>query len=188
MGPCSTCEPFLFFVVFQVNNTDAEGRLTLADALIYACNQGVEKVMAYCWVVFFMFHLNAVFLDLSVDLYLHQFWLPTSITSVAWRPKFHDIEANSFLPSKHEWVCRKDNQVRLNIISMRTIIHPYLTIIFLQWRYLYHTLFHCYDLFTLLFIIFDSVILIFHLLLHADCWSGNTNWSLHCCSRAKYCR
>jgi len=29
-----------------VNNTDAEGRLTLADALVYACNQGVEKV--YC--------------------------------------------------------------------------------------------------------------------------------------------
>ncbi|KAG1326568.1 Leucine aminopeptidase 2, chloroplastic [Cocos nucifera] len=26
-----------------VNNTDAEGRLTLADALVYACNQGVEK-------------------------------------------------------------------------------------------------------------------------------------------------
>lgn len=33
----------------QVNNTDAEGRLTLADALVYACNQGVEKV-----------HLNVV--------------------------------------------------------------------------------------------------------------------------------
>ena len=28
----------------EVNNTDAEGRLTLADALVYACNQGVEKV------------------------------------------------------------------------------------------------------------------------------------------------
>lgn len=28
----------------QVNNTDAEGRLTLADALVYACNQGVDKV------------------------------------------------------------------------------------------------------------------------------------------------
>jgi leucyl aminopeptidase len=28
----------------QVNNTDAEGRLTLADALVYACNQGAEKV------------------------------------------------------------------------------------------------------------------------------------------------
>ncbi|KAI7994893.1 Synaptotagmin-4 [Camellia lanceoleosa] len=27
----------------MVNNTDAEGRLTLADALVYACNQGVEK-------------------------------------------------------------------------------------------------------------------------------------------------
>jgi hypothetical protein len=31
----------------QVNNTDAEGRLTLADALVYACNQGVDKVMNY---------------------------------------------------------------------------------------------------------------------------------------------
>lgn len=30
--------------LLQVNNTDAEGRLTLADALVYACNQGVEKV------------------------------------------------------------------------------------------------------------------------------------------------
>lgn len=29
----------------QVNNTDAEGRLTLADALVYACNQGVDKVL-----------------------------------------------------------------------------------------------------------------------------------------------
>ncbi|URE35990.1 Leucine aminopeptidase 2 [Musa troglodytarum] len=29
----------------EVNNTDAEGRLTLADALIYACNQGIEKVV-----------------------------------------------------------------------------------------------------------------------------------------------
>ncbi|KAK7317945.1 hypothetical protein RJT34_02590 [Clitoria ternatea] len=28
---------------WQVNNTDAEGRLTLADALVYTCNQGVEK-------------------------------------------------------------------------------------------------------------------------------------------------
>ncbi|XP_020250994.1 leucine aminopeptidase 2, chloroplastic-like [Asparagus officinalis] len=28
----------------EVNNTDAEGRLTLADALVYACNQGVQKV------------------------------------------------------------------------------------------------------------------------------------------------
>lgn len=28
-----------------MNNTDAEGRLTLADALVYACNQGVEKVL-----------------------------------------------------------------------------------------------------------------------------------------------
>ncbi|XP_057767828.1 leucine aminopeptidase 1-like [Salvia miltiorrhiza] len=29
----------------EVNNTDAEGRLTLADALIYACNQGAEKIV-----------------------------------------------------------------------------------------------------------------------------------------------
>ncbi|ONK68940.1 uncharacterized protein A4U43_C05F17620 [Asparagus officinalis] len=29
----------------EVNNTDAEGRLTLADALVYACNQGVQKVV-----------------------------------------------------------------------------------------------------------------------------------------------
>ncbi|XP_015892723.3 leucine aminopeptidase 1 [Ziziphus jujuba] len=29
----------------EVNNTDAEGRLTLADALVYTCNQGVEKVV-----------------------------------------------------------------------------------------------------------------------------------------------
>ncbi|XP_026433396.1 leucine aminopeptidase 1-like [Papaver somniferum] len=29
----------------EVNNTDAEGRLTLADALVYACNQGVDKVV-----------------------------------------------------------------------------------------------------------------------------------------------
>jgi len=32
---------------YQVNNTDAEGRLTLADALVYACNQGVEKVIKF---------------------------------------------------------------------------------------------------------------------------------------------
>ncbi|KAF5776507.1 putative aminopeptidase [Helianthus annuus] len=28
----------------EVSDTDAEGRLTLADALVYACNQGVDKV------------------------------------------------------------------------------------------------------------------------------------------------
>ncbi|XP_052484777.1 LOW QUALITY PROTEIN: leucine aminopeptidase 2, chloroplastic [Gossypium raimondii] len=28
----------------KVNNTNAEGGLTLADALVYACNQGVEKI------------------------------------------------------------------------------------------------------------------------------------------------
>ncbi|KAG2668232.1 hypothetical protein I3760_15G150600 [Carya illinoinensis] len=31
--------------LMQVNNTDAEGRLTLADALVYACNQDVEKIV-----------------------------------------------------------------------------------------------------------------------------------------------
>ena len=31
-------------LLLQVDNTDAEGRLTLADALVYACNQGVDKV------------------------------------------------------------------------------------------------------------------------------------------------
>lgn len=46
-------------MVLQVNNTDAEGRLTLADALVYACNQGVDKVLfqrffdllihSFCW-------------------------------------------------------------------------------------------------------------------------------------------
>lgn len=34
---------WLYFLL-QVNNTDAEGRLTLADALVYACKQGAEKV------------------------------------------------------------------------------------------------------------------------------------------------
>ncbi|KAI0511283.1 hypothetical protein KFK09_011908 [Dendrobium nobile] len=29
----------------EVTNTDAEGRLTLADALVYACDQGVEKIV-----------------------------------------------------------------------------------------------------------------------------------------------
>lgn len=29
----------------EVNNTDAEGRLTLADALVYACKQGADKVV-----------------------------------------------------------------------------------------------------------------------------------------------
>lgn len=29
----------------EVNNTDAEGRLTLADALVYACKQGVDKIV-----------------------------------------------------------------------------------------------------------------------------------------------
>ncbi|GFP89361.1 leucine aminopeptidase 3 chloroplastic [Phtheirospermum japonicum] len=38
---------FSISVIFlgSVNNTDAEGRLTLADALVYACNQGVEKIV-----------------------------------------------------------------------------------------------------------------------------------------------
>ncbi|KAF9662745.1 hypothetical protein SADUNF_Sadunf18G0086200 [Salix dunnii] len=34
-----------WIIPLQVNNTDAEGRLTLADALIYACNQGAEKII-----------------------------------------------------------------------------------------------------------------------------------------------
>ncbi|RZR84235.1 hypothetical protein BHM03_00011002, partial [Ensete ventricosum] len=34
-----------FHFLLQVNNTDAEGRLTLADALVYACNQGIDKVL-----------------------------------------------------------------------------------------------------------------------------------------------
>ncbi|XP_077215225.1 leucine aminopeptidase 1-like [Tasmannia lanceolata] len=29
----------------EVNNTDAEGRLTLADALVYACKEGAEKIV-----------------------------------------------------------------------------------------------------------------------------------------------
>ncbi|KAH6558051.1 hypothetical protein KP509_1Z080600 [Ceratopteris richardii] len=29
----------------EVNNTDAEGRLTLADALVYSCKQGVDKIV-----------------------------------------------------------------------------------------------------------------------------------------------
>ncbi|XP_077238120.1 leucine aminopeptidase 1-like [Tasmannia lanceolata] len=29
----------------EVNNTDAEGRLTLADALVYACKQGAQKIV-----------------------------------------------------------------------------------------------------------------------------------------------
>ncbi|KAI5066015.1 hypothetical protein GOP47_0018639 [Adiantum capillus-veneris] len=29
----------------EVNNTDAEGRLTLADALVYSCKQGVHKIV-----------------------------------------------------------------------------------------------------------------------------------------------
>ena len=36
--------------LFQVNNTDAEGRLTFADALVYACNQGVDKVLLCSYV------------------------------------------------------------------------------------------------------------------------------------------
>ena len=40
----------LLLLLLQVDNTDAEGRLTLADALVYACNQGVEKVTTYALV------------------------------------------------------------------------------------------------------------------------------------------
>nr|KAJ0220834.1 hypothetical protein LSAT_V11C200061440 [Lactuca sativa] len=33
----------------KVNNTDVEGGLTLADALVYACNQGVDKsLLIFC--------------------------------------------------------------------------------------------------------------------------------------------
>ncbi|KQJ96129.1 leucine aminopeptidase 2, chloroplastic isoform X2 [Brachypodium distachyon] len=32
-------------MTIEVNNTDAEGRLTLADALVYACKQGVDKII-----------------------------------------------------------------------------------------------------------------------------------------------
>lgn len=35
------------YPIVQVNNTDAEGRLTLADALVYTCNQGVDKVCSH---------------------------------------------------------------------------------------------------------------------------------------------
>lgn len=43
----------------EVNNTDAEGRLTLADALIYACNQGVEKVLIQrCYYASVIDHFN----------------------------------------------------------------------------------------------------------------------------------
>lgn len=38
------CIHMLAHMLLQVDNTDAEGRLTLADALVYACNQGVDKV------------------------------------------------------------------------------------------------------------------------------------------------
>ena len=43
---------FLASIISQVNNTDAEGRLTLADALVYATNQGVEKVVLKHFIVF----------------------------------------------------------------------------------------------------------------------------------------
>lgn len=47
----------------QVNNTDAEGRLTLADALVYACNQGVEKVLSKC-------HISTLFARLFAGFFL----------------------------------------------------------------------------------------------------------------------
>ena len=40
----------------QVNNTDAEGRLVLADVLVYTCKLGVEKVNA-------LFYLEPVNFD-----------------------------------------------------------------------------------------------------------------------------
>ncbi|KAJ0724373.1 putative aminopeptidase [Helianthus annuus] len=42
----------------EVSDTDAEGRLTLADALVYACNQGVDKVILSCFLFW-------------IDLYAH---------------------------------------------------------------------------------------------------------------------
>jgi hypothetical protein len=60
-------------VFLQVNNTDAEGRLTLADALVYACNQGVEKVMNYlctydmvCLFVYLYCTCNSSILDVNL--------------------------------------------------------------------------------------------------------------------------
>lgn len=38
-------------LLLQVDNTDAEGRLTLADALVYACNHGVDKVTSYFQII-----------------------------------------------------------------------------------------------------------------------------------------
>ncbi|KAK1359192.1 hypothetical protein POM88_043666 [Heracleum sosnowskyi] len=40
-----TCQSVQDGLMPVVNNTDAAGRLTLADALVYACNQGVDKII-----------------------------------------------------------------------------------------------------------------------------------------------
>jgi hypothetical protein len=45
----------------QVNNTDAEGRLTLADALVYAGNQGVENVIKSFILKFYVHVVGSVF-------------------------------------------------------------------------------------------------------------------------------
>ncbi|XP_074284658.1 leucine aminopeptidase 2, chloroplastic-like [Silene latifolia] len=39
-----TCLSYCHFFV-QVTCVDAEGRLTIVDALVYACNQGVDKII-----------------------------------------------------------------------------------------------------------------------------------------------
>ncbi|MCO5578621.1 hypothetical protein L7F22_032465 [Adiantum nelumboides] len=41
----------------EVNNTDAEGRLTLADALVYSCKQGVHKV-GFCSYIICYFNVD----------------------------------------------------------------------------------------------------------------------------------
>jgi hypothetical protein len=58
-------------MLLQVDSTDAEGRLTLADALVYACNQGVDKVMNYScadgMTSFDNYHFNV----LCIYIYIH---------------------------------------------------------------------------------------------------------------------
>lgn len=44
----------------QVNNTDAEGRLTLADALVYTCKQGVDKVYIHKLIFDNLFFFNSI--------------------------------------------------------------------------------------------------------------------------------
>lgn len=54
--------------LLQVNNTDAEGRLTLADALVYACNQGVDKVGNERSSEFFFVHMLLSWLFIVLNL------------------------------------------------------------------------------------------------------------------------